>query len=69
VLLVGAMILMTGLAMLVLPGPGLLVIGMAIAVLALEFQCAKRLADRGIRVARRLRPRLGVSRSRPPRLH
>jgi hypothetical protein len=40
--------------MLVLPGPGLLVIGVAVAVLALEFDWAKRLADRATGAARGL---------------
>jgi len=46
VLLLGTAIALAGVAMLVLPGPGLLVIGLAVAVLALEFDWAKRLAER-----------------------
>jgi hypothetical protein len=60
VLLVGAVILVAGLAMLVLPGPGLLLMGMAIAVLALEFDWARRLA--AARTARGLAQRGGLSR-------
>lgn len=51
VLVLGSLILIAGIAMLVLPGPGLLVMGVAIAVLALEFDWAKRLADRATRTA------------------
>jgi uncharacterized protein (TIGR02611 family) len=59
VLLVGTVILVAGLAMLVLPGPGLLLMGMAIAVLALEFDWARRLADAAARTARGLAQRVG----------
>jgi hypothetical protein len=48
--------------MLVLPGPGLLLMGMAIAVLALEFDWARRLADAAARTARGLAQRVGLSR-------
>jgi uncharacterized protein (TIGR02611 family) len=54
VLVLGSVILIAGVAMLVLPGPGLLVIGVAVAVLALEFDWAKRLADRATGAARGL---------------
>ena len=62
VLLLGMGMLVAGLAMLVLPGPGLLVLGLAVAVLALEFDSARRLADRVSRASRRLAQRLGFSR-------
>jgi uncharacterized protein (TIGR02611 family) len=52
VLVLGSVILIAGIAMLVLPGPGLLVMGVAIAVLALEFDWAKRLAERATRTAK-----------------
>ena len=54
VLVLGSVILIAGVAMLVLPGPGLLVIGVAVAVLALEFDWAKRLADRATSAAKGL---------------
>lgn len=62
VLLLGMAMLVAGLAMLVLPGPGLLVLGLAVAVLALEFDSARRLAKRVSRASRRLAHRLGFSR-------
>ena len=46
ILVLGSVIMIAGVAMLVLPGPGLLVMGVAVAVLALEFDWAKRVADR-----------------------
>ena len=66
VLLVGGVILVAGLAMLVLPGPGLLVMGVAIAVLALEFDWARKLADATGRAARGLAQRAGLTRPRRP---
>ena len=62
VLLLGTLVLAAGLLMLVLPGPGLLVIGLAVAVLALEFDWARRVAERGIRLARGLDVRRRLSR-------
>lgn len=52
VLLLGTVIALAGVAMLVLPGPGLVVLALAVAVLALEFDWAKRLAERVVRLAR-----------------
>ena len=46
VAVVGFLLLCVGIALLVLPGPGLLVIAAGIAVLALEFPWAERLAKR-----------------------
>ncbi len=46
VAVVGFLLLAVGAALLVLPGPGLLVIAAGIAVLALEFPWAERLAKR-----------------------
>jgi Putative transmembrane protein (PGPGW) len=57
VLLLGAALVLAGAAMLVLPGPGLLVLGLAVAVLALEFDWARRLAERAASLFRRLRSR------------
>jgi uncharacterized protein (TIGR02611 family) len=62
VLLLGMAMLAGGLVMLVLPGPGLLVMALAIAVLALEFDWAKRVAERGSRLAKDVLHRLGFSR-------
>jgi uncharacterized protein (TIGR02611 family) len=46
VFIVGGLIVLAGLAMLVLPGPGWLVIILGVAVLATEFVWAERLLDR-----------------------
>jgi uncharacterized protein (TIGR02611 family) len=62
VLLLGMAILAAGVVMLVLPGPGLLVMGLAIAVLALEFDWAKRLAERAGRLVRELSHRVRAQR-------
>ena len=57
VLVLGAVLVVAGAVMLVLPGPGLLVLGLAVAVLALEFDWAKRVAERATSLFRRLRSR------------
>ena len=59
----GGLLLVAGAAMLVLPGPGLLVVAAGLALLATEFLWARRLLDR---VKDRLpkRKKEGVSRSR-----
>jgi len=49
-------LLIVGAAMLVLPGPGILVIAVALAVLATEFMWARRLLDR---IKSRARPKRG----------
>ena len=43
--LVGGVILLAGVAMLLLPGPGLLTIAAGLALLALEFEAARDLRD------------------------
>jgi len=59
VFVIGSTILIAGLLMLVLPGPGILVIIVGLAILATEFVWAERLLirarDRMARVARKLR--------------
>jgi uncharacterized protein (TIGR02611 family) len=62
VLLLGTAIALAGVAMLVLPGPGLLVLGLAVAVLALEFDWAKKVAERATRLARELADRVRLLR-------
>ena len=44
--LVGGALVLAGIAMLVLPGPGILAIAGGFALLALEFQAARDLRDR-----------------------
>ncbi|HJT37857.1 MAG TPA: PGPGW domain-containing protein [Actinomycetota bacterium] len=46
VAVIGGILLLVGAALLVLPGPGLLVIAAGIAVLSLEFPWARRVLDR-----------------------
>jgi uncharacterized protein (TIGR02611 family) len=46
--LAGATVTLAGLAMLVLPGPALVVIPVGLAMLALEFAWAERLLDRAL---------------------
>ena len=46
VTIVGGVMILVGLALLVLPGPGLLVIALGLAVLATEYAAARRLLDR-----------------------
>jgi hypothetical protein len=44
--LVGGLLVLAGIAMLVLPGPGILGIAAGLALLALEFEAARDLRDR-----------------------
>jgi uncharacterized protein (TIGR02611 family) len=44
----GFVVVLAGLAMLVLPGPGLLVIAIGLGILALEFAWAERLLERTV---------------------
>lgn len=44
--LAGGLLVLAGIAMLVLPGPGLLAIAAGLALLALEFEAARDLRDR-----------------------
>ena len=46
ILILGTAVLLAGIAMLALPGPGILVIIVGLAILATEFQWAERLLDR-----------------------
>lgn len=46
VIVIGVALVGAGLAMLVLPGPGLLVVAAGLAVLAREFRWARRMLDR-----------------------
>jgi uncharacterized protein (TIGR02611 family) len=48
VVLAGFVVVLAGLAMIPLPGPGLLVVAVGLAVLALEFVWAERLLERTI---------------------
>jgi uncharacterized protein (TIGR02611 family) len=48
VVLAGFVLLLAGLALIPLPGPGLLVVAVGLAVLALEFAWAERLLERTV---------------------
>ena len=48
VVLAGFVVVLAGLAMIPLPGPGLLVVAVGLAVLALEFAWAERLLERTV---------------------
>jgi uncharacterized protein (TIGR02611 family) len=65
VFLIGSTVLLAGVLMLVLPGPGIVVIIVGLAILATEFAWANRLLtrarDRAARVAAKLRRRKDVA--------
>lgn len=65
VFVIGSMVLIAGLLMLVLPGPGILVIIVGLAILATEFVWAERLLtharERAARVVRKVRKRKDVA--------
>lgn len=67
VLLLGASVLAIGVAMLVLPGPGVLVIPAGLAILALEFGWARRWLEGFRRRASRAHQEL--RRRSPPATH
>jgi uncharacterized protein (TIGR02611 family) len=46
VTVVGVVVVLVGIALLVLPGPGLLVIALGLALLATEYAAVRRLLDR-----------------------
>lgn len=56
IVVIGVTVLLTGIAMLVLPGPGMLVIVAALAILASEFAWARHLLRR---VRREIKTRTG----------
>lgn len=53
---IGATVLLFGIGLLVLPGPGLLVILAGLGILALEFAWAKRLLEKGKEKLKRKKP-------------
>jgi uncharacterized protein (TIGR02611 family) len=57
VLCVGLPLLVLGIVLMVLPGPGLLVIAISLIILAAEFPSAKYLLDRGKQELTKLRQR------------
>ena len=68
VAVVGAALVLAGLAMFVLPGPGILVVILGLAVLATEFVWAERLLDRAKEQAGKAKAGIGsrLRRSRQP---
>jgi uncharacterized protein (TIGR02611 family) len=66
VLVVGIVLVLAGLAMLVLPGPGLITILLGLVVLATEFAWAHHLLGKGLaKVPARWRPALERTITRP----
>ena len=57
VAIIGGVLLLTGTALLVLPGPGIVVILAGIAVLSLEFEWAGRLVERARGLWHRIKSR------------
>ena len=62
VALAGFVILLAGLALLVLPGPGIPLIAVGLGLLALEFRWAEAALARALRHAERVRPSSGRQR-------
>ena len=58
--LIGGTVLLIGVALLVLPGPGLPIIAAALAILATEFFWAKRALRRAKGAVARVRPKSGI---------
>ena len=58
--LIGGTVFLTGLAMLVLPGPGLPIIAAGLAILATEFLWARRAMRKAKGVVARVRRRSGL---------
>jgi tellurite resistance protein TerC len=52
-IVIGFTVLLAGIAMLVLPGPGILVVGLGLLILSAEFLWARRLLERVKRMGRR----------------
>lgn len=67
VAVVGATVVATGVALLVLPGPGLLVIALGVGILATEFAWARRSLHRGREGLRRVWPRRSYRPADPPK--
>ena len=57
--IIGVTVLLIGLAMIVLPGPAIVVIPLGLAILGSEFAWARRIVRRGrVFVGRRVRPKV-----------
>lgn len=52
-IVIGFTVLLAGIAMLVLPGPGILVVGLGLLILSAEFLWARRLLEKVKRLGRR----------------
>jgi uncharacterized protein (TIGR02611 family) len=64
VLVMGTVVLIVGLALLVLPGPGVLVVAAGLGLLATEFPVAATVLHRGRTTARRCWGRVSAARAR-----
>ena len=58
---IGGTVVLFGIALLVLPGPGLAVIALGIAILAIEFAWAKRALERGKMAVANVKQRFGTN--------
>jgi Putative transmembrane protein (PGPGW) len=58
--LIGGTLLLIGLALLVLPGPGLLIVAVGLGILASEFLWARRMLRRAKGAAARVRRKSGI---------
>ena len=59
ILVIGGTVVLIGIALLVLPGPGLAIIALGIAILAIEFAWAKRVLERGKEAVNSVKQRFG----------
>lgn len=69
VLVLGGLFLIAGLAMLVLPGPGIVFIGIGFAILAIEFTWAEVVLHRATTHGRRIINRLKTHANVSPQAH
>jgi uncharacterized protein (TIGR02611 family) len=60
VLVLGAILILSGIVMLVLPGPGILFIGLGFAVLAIEFTWAEMVLHRAAHHGRKIVTRIKI---------
>jgi len=56
----GSTVVLLGIALLVLPGPGLAIIALGVAILAIEFAWAKRVLERGKAAVENVKKRFGT---------
>ncbi len=62
---IGGTVVLFGVALLLLPGPGLAIIALGVAILALEFAWAKRMLEKGKTAVENVKRRFGSANRRP----